>query len=120
MNKHILVIDDDAGIRLFLQKVLEGAGYSVSTAEEGQAGIQSAWDHRPDVVITDMVMPVNDGYRTIEMFRTDPEMSVPIIVISGAVAPYRAQEILDAGASAFFTKPINTAALLTRISELLG
>jgi CheY-like chemotaxis protein len=119
-QKQILVIDDDPGFRLLLQKLLENAGYQVSTADEGQAGMESAWSTRPDLVVSDMDMPVNDGYKTIKMFHCDPSLCVPLIIVSGAVGIRDAQGVLDAGASAFFQKPVDQAALLAKIAELLA
>jgi len=119
-EKTILVVDDDISIRLMMQKLLESAGYRVITGEEGQTAIEAAWDHRPDLVITDMDMPVTDGYKTIHMFRRDSEFQAPVIVVSGVVGPRDAQLVLDAGASAFFPKPVDTTALLNKVSELLS
>ena len=118
-RKHILVIDDDLGFRLLLTKLLENAGYSVSTAEEGQSGMEAAWSARPDLVITDILMPVNDGFRTMHMFRQDPSLAVPIVVVSGAIDIRQSAEVLEAGAAAFFPKPIDGRALLAKIGELL-
>ena len=119
-QKHILVIDDDPGFLLLLRKVLENAGYQVSTAEEGQAGLESAWSNRPDLVISDMDMPVNDGYKTIQMFRYDPSLRVPVVIVSGVVDARDAQRVLAAGADAFFPKPVDQSALLAKIAELLA
>jgi len=119
-QKQILVIDDDPGFRLLLQKLLESAGYLVNAADEGQAGIESAWSTRPDLVISDMDMPINDGYKTIRMFRGDPSLRVPLIIVSGAVDIRDAQRVLDAGADAFFQKPVNQPALLAKVAELLA
>lgn len=118
--KHVLVIDDDAAMRLLLSKLLEQAGYRVSTAEEGQSGLQAAWSDRPDLVITDMNMPVNDGYKTIRMFRSDSSLDVPVVVVSGAIDLRDTQLVLDAGATAFFPKPVDGRALVARIEELIG
>ena len=120
MNENtILVVDDDIGIRLMMQKLLGSAGYRVITGEEGQSAVEAALDQRPDLVITDMDMPVNDGYKTIQMFRRDSEFQAPVIVVSGVVGPRDAQLVLDAGASAFFPKPVDHTALLAKVSELL-
>ena len=119
-EKTILVVDDDIGIRLMMQKLLGSAGYRVITGEEGQSAVEAALDQRPDLVITDMDMPVNDGYKTIQMFRRDSEFQAPVIVVSGVVGPRDAQMVLDAGASAFFPKPVDHAALLAKVSELLS
>jgi CheY-like chemotaxis protein len=118
-QKTILVIDDDLGFRLMLQKLLESAGYQVITGEEGQSALEAAWSTRPDLVISDMDMPINDGYKTIQMFRCDPTLRVPVIVVSGAVDMRDAQLVLDARARAFFRKPVDQAALLAKIAELL-
>jgi CheY-like chemotaxis protein len=119
-EKTILVIDDDIGVRLMLRKLLESAGYQVIVGEEGQSGLEAAWDHKPDLIISDMDMPINDGYKTIEMFRSDPEVQAPVIVVSGVVDMRDAKLVLDAGASAFFRKPVDHAALLAKVSELLS
>jgi CheY-like chemotaxis protein len=117
-QKTILTIDDDVGFRL-MQKLLESAGHRVIAGEEGQSGLEAAWSCRPDLVISDMDMPVNDGYKTIQMFRCDPSLQVPVIVVSGAVDVHNAQLVLDAGAKAFFRKPVDQAALLAKVAELL-
>jgi two-component system KDP operon response regulator KdpE len=118
-EKTILVVDDDIGIRMMMQKLLESAGYRVITGEEGQSALEAAYDHRPDLVITDMDMPVTDGYKTIHMFHRDSEFQAPVIVVSGVIDMRNAQEVLDAGASAFFQKPVDHTALLNKVSELL-
>lgn len=119
-EKTILVIDDDLGFRLMMQKLLESAGYQVINGEEGQSGLEAAWDHKPDLIISDMDMPINNGYKTIEMFRDDPDLKAPIIIVSGVVDLRDEKLVLDAGASGFFRKPVDQTALLAKISQLLA
>jgi CheY-like chemotaxis protein len=119
-EKTILVIDDDLGFRLMMQKLLESAGYQVINGEEGQSGLEAAWDHKPDLIISDMDMPINNGYKTIEMFRNDPDVKAPVIIVSGVVDLRDEKLVLDAGASGFFRKPVDRAALLAKISQLLA
>ena len=119
-QKTILVIDDDLGVRLMLRKLFESAGYQVITGEEGQSALEAAWDHKPDLIVSDMDMPINNGYKTIEMFRNDPDVQAPVIIVSGVVDTRDAKLVLDAGASAFFRKPVDQAALLAKVSELLS
>jgi len=102
-----------------MQKLLESAGYRVVTGEEGQSALEAAWSTRPDLVISDMNMPINDGCKTIEMLRSDPSREAPVIVVSGVVDVRDAQPALDAGASGFFRKPVDHALLLAEVSELL-
>ena len=103
-----------------LQKLLESAGYKVITGEEGQSELEAAWNHKPDLIISDMDMPINNGYKTIEMFRNDPDVQAPVIIVSGVVDIRDTKLMLDAGASAFFRKPVDHAALLAKVAELLG
>jgi CheY-like chemotaxis protein len=119
-EKTILVIDDDLGFRLMMQKLLESCGYQVINGEEGQSGLEAAWDHKPDLIISDMDMPINNGYKTIEMFRNDPDVKAPVIIVSGVVDLRDEKLVLDAGASGFFRKPVDQAALLAKISQLLA
>jgi CheY-like chemotaxis protein len=121
-QKHILVIDDDETIRLMLREMLEGAGYRVSLAEEGQSALSSAWTDRPDLIITDIDMPVIDGKRTVAMFERDETVSsVPVIVVSGTVGLSDVPGLLEAThALAFFAKPVDRKELLSKVREILA
>ena len=61
----ILIIDDDAGMRRMIGRILEGAGYDVLIAEDGEVGLKLFDEHAPDLVITDLLMPGKDGLETI-------------------------------------------------------
>ncbi len=121
-QKHILVIDDDATIRFMLKELLEGAGYRVTLAEEGQSALHSAWSDKPDLIITDIDMPVIDGKRTMAMFEMDETIAnVPVIVVSGAVGINDAPHLLEmTKALAFFPKPVDHTRLLSKVGEILA
>ena len=114
--KRILVIDDDLGVRLFLTKLLETAGYEVVSADEAEAGLEAAWSQRPDLVITDFDMPVYNGLRAIRMFHADPSLQIPVIIVSGVAD----ESVVEFGANAFFPKPVNSELLLAKVAELLS
>jgi DNA-binding response OmpR family regulator len=81
-QKRILVIDDEPTTLDLLHRVLSLKGYDVSTARNGQEGVELFQQHPSDLVITDMVMPIKDGLQTILDLRSDvPEL--PVIAISG-------------------------------------
>lgn len=81
-QKRILVIDDEPTTLDLLRRALELKGYNVSTARNGQEGVELFQQHPSDLVITDMVMPIKDGLQTILDLRSDvPEL--PVIAISG-------------------------------------
>ena len=94
--KSLLVIDDDGGVRNALQRVLERAGYSVRTAPGGEEGLQAMREHRPDVVITDIIMPRWDGVEVIKAIAKEFP-GIRIIAISGGgnvgVADYKPEAI---------------------------
>jgi len=119
---HILVVDDDETVRLMLKEVLEAAGYRVSLAEEGQSALSSAWADRPDLIITDIDMPVIDGRHTMAMFERDESISsVPVIVVSGTVGLGDVPDLLETThARAFFAKPVDQDELLSKIEEILA
>jgi DNA-binding response OmpR family regulator len=78
----VLIIDDAPLMREVLTRILERAGHTVREADDGRSGMAEFQDRRPELVITDMMMPEMDGIETIRaMRREDPE--VPIIAISG-------------------------------------
>jgi CheY-like chemotaxis protein len=81
MIRRVLVIDDDAGVRETIKQTLDERGYEVVTAVNGARGLAAFRDARPDLAVTDIVMPVMEGLQTIrEMRRERPDL--PIIAIS--------------------------------------
>ena len=83
MTPKVLVVDDDPDIVFVLRVTLEAAGFSVVEAENGAMGLEVAKRERPDIVLTDLMMPVMDGHEMIRRLRADPETSgLPIIVVS--------------------------------------
>ncbi len=80
----ILIVDDEPDIRFMMRLIFEGAGYQVTEASHGVAGLKSARSKPPDLVTTDLMMPMMDGLEFIERLRSDPETAaIPILVVSG-------------------------------------
>lgn len=114
----ILVADDDAGVRGFLRKVLEQDGYQVAEAADGKQALQRALTGRVDLVITDLVMPEQEGIETIRALRQDlPD--VAIIAISGAFDGQFLNVAKLMGAAAVLTKPVTAELLLAKVAEVL-
>jgi PAS domain S-box-containing protein len=114
----ILVVDDDDAVRGVLQKTLSDAGYEVLTARDGREAMRLVATHPFDLVLTDLIMPDQEGIETIrELHRDYP--SIRIVAMSGAMdAVYlRTAELLGAGAA--LPKPINGSELLRTIRDLL-
>ncbi len=118
----ILVIDDDLAFRQMLAKLLQRAGYATVSAHNGKVGLQLCQEAQPDLVITDIVMPEQDGIETIGLLRRRfPH--VKIVAISGggqrigAAVPLTVAAKL--GAHALFEKPIPGQELLDVVEGLL-
>ena len=118
----ILIIDDDAAVRLSARMVLEHAGHVVDEADDGNAGIARVALLLPDLILTDIVMPNKEGIETIRELRGGG-FDGPIIAMSGG-GRLDASEILDLaaklGADACLSKPFKRAALLAKIDQCLA
>lgn len=114
----ILVIDDEPGILRFIRKALESEGYVVLTATDGAEGLRLAAEHRPRLVILDLVLPGLSGTAVLAALLTDPT-DTRVLVLS-AVGDVQARvRSLDAGAVDFLPKPFALAELLARVRARL-
>ncbi|MBI1774749.1 MAG: response regulator [Proteobacteria bacterium] len=113
----VLVIEDDPRFRKLVRAMLEGEGHAVRTASDGLEGIDRFTRCRPDLVITDLIMPRIDGIQTISVLRgLDP--SVPIIAISGGSADLL-KLAATTGPAAILAKPFTDRALRDAVLEAL-
>ena len=113
----ILIVEDDKNLVRVLQIVLSARGYSLITARNGVEGLAQVTDGKPDLIITDISMPLMDG---IEFCRRLRETSnAPIIVLSGEKNPAKRLDVLRAGADEFVPKPCDMALLQDRIKSWL-
>ena len=113
----ILVVDDQDGIRALLQEILESAGHQVRTASDGRKAMESMLEERVDLVITDLVMPDQEGIETIRLLRKQyPE--VKVIAMSGQFGSQFLKMAELLGASATLTKPVSEEALLQTIDKI--
>jgi len=117
--RKILVVDDSDDTREMMAKLLELESFTVVTAEDGSAGLDTADAERPDLIITDVNMPKMNGIEMIKRLREqDGFATVPIMAIT-AYGNGVAKEALEAGANRAATKPIQFNELVVEINELL-
>src|SRR6266571_1748002 len=118
----ILVIDDDPDIRDTVRRILESRGHSVETASDGAAGIGHIAQRAPDLVITDIFMPGQDGIETlVELRKAFPTLKV--IAMSGGAGGGLINLLHDAellGADRTIPKPFTPRELITAVNELTG
>jgi CheY-like chemotaxis protein len=112
----ILVVDDEPPIIQFLADLLEEEGHRVATADHGGAALDLVEREPPDLVISDLMMPVMDGSRMFRQLRENPTTAhIPVIMISAAGE----RQANATGADASFGKPIDVGRLLDAIETLL-
>jgi len=116
----VLVIDDEAPIRLLCRVNLEAEGMDVVEAPDGPAGIESAKDETPDVVLLDVMMPGLDGWRVAEQLLEDERTSgIPIIFLTARAELRDRANGLDIGGVDYVTKPFNPLELAPLVRALL-
>ena len=115
---HILVVDDDKNTRLFLSAVLEGAGYTVSTASNGIDALEVMDREHIDLVVLDIMMPKMDGYEFTRTLR-EADNSLPILMVSAKQLPSDKHKGFMVGTDDYMTKPIDDEEMLYRIKALL-
>ncbi len=119
MKLHIMLVDDDEGLRFIGEKMLQNLGYEVSTAVDGESAVESFIENRPDLVLLDMNMPNMSGKECFtELRRIDS--SVPVIAVSGDAMTYELEELSAAGLAGVMQKPYRTEALKLKLLEVLG
>jgi DNA-binding response OmpR family regulator len=117
MAKKILIVEDEPGIMLGIKDEFESEGYEVYTAENGEEGLAKAKQHRPDLIILDIMMPVLDGYEVCKRLRMQGD-NTPIIMLT--VKDKEIDKILglELGADDYVTKPFSLRELLARAKAI--
>jgi len=116
----VLVIDDEAPIRLLCRVNLEAAGMEVREAEDGLVGLAAAREERPDVILLDVMMPGLDGWRVAEQLIQDERtVGIPIIFLTARAEFRDRARGLDIGGVDYVTKPFNPLELAPLVQGLL-
>ncbi|MGJ5628025.1 ATP-binding protein [Nostoc sp. CALU 1950] len=119
-KRTILIVDDKWENRSVIVNLLEPVGFTVIEASHGQEGWEQAVAHKPDLIITDLVMPVSDGFKFIKRLRWSNQFKkIAVIASSASVFAADQYKSVDAGANIFLPKPIEAEALLELLRKLL-
>jgi PAS domain S-box-containing protein len=115
---HVLVADDDGDMREYIRRLL--VGYDVVAVADGAAALQAARARRPNLVLTDVMMPGVDGFELMRQLRADPALShVPVILLSARAGEESRIEGLEAGADEYLVKPFAARELLACVRAQL-
>lgn len=117
----VLVVDDDAPIRLLCRVNLEAEKMKVLEAGDGPSGVEMARRERPDVILLDVMLPRMDGWEVAEQLLDDPTTSdIPIVFLTARAELGDRARGLEIGGVDYVTKPFNPVELARQIRELLG
>jgi CRP/FNR family transcriptional regulator, cyclic AMP receptor protein len=118
--KTVLLIEDNTDIRENLSEILELANYKVLTAPDGKQGVAVAIEHKPDIIVCDIMMPVLDGYGVIHMLQKNESTNhIPFIFLTAKAERSEIRKGMELGADDYITKPFNGTELLNAIESRL-
>jgi len=117
---HILIAEDSATQREILKDILKNHNYSVTAAENGKIAFQKLTQHKADLVISDIDMPVMDGYELCSTIKHDDRFKdIPVILLTSLSDTSNVALALQAGADNFITKPYDPEYLVSRITQMI-
>ncbi len=119
MKKHtcIMVVDDEQAILSLLSRTLEPEGFGVVIASNGRSALALLEEHKPDLVILDIMMPGLDGFQVLDLIRQ--RSNIPVIMLTARGEVTSLNEALGLGADDYVRKPFHTRELLARIRAKL-
>jgi signal transduction histidine kinase/response regulator of citrate/malate metabolism len=117
----VVLADDNADLRDYIGRLLSDYGYDVETVPDGTAALASLQARRPDILLTDVMMPQLDGFGLLRAIRADAALrDLPVIMLSARAGDDAKVEGLDAGADDYLTKPFSARELLARVAANIG
>lgn len=123
MTKKILIIEDHQGLRSLASQIFSSAGYTVTEAANGQAGLNAAIQGGFDAIICDLKMPIMDGMTFLSSLQQHPPAAPngPIIIYSNFIYEYAKDEAIRRGATAFIAKDtLGTGELVAEVEKIIA
>jgi two-component system cell cycle response regulator DivK len=117
----ILMIEDTEDNRQIVRDLMESVGYDLIEAGDGAAGVAMAAEHKPDLILMDIQLPVMDGYEASRQIKAQPELShIPIIAVTSYALSGDEAKTRAAGCDGYVAKPFSPRELLAKINEFLS
>lgn len=121
--KRIIIADDSATARMFIKRCLEIIGLGdaeIVEAEHGKEALAAAKEKLPDVLLTDLNMPVMDGETLLKWVKASPKLcELPVIVITSAGNPAKEAQLLQIGARQVLNKPVSPPVMMQALADFL-
>jgi len=120
MPKRILLADDSITIQKVVELTFSDGDYEVVAVNNGAKAIQKLAEMRPDVILSDIIMPEKNGYEVCEFVKSHPEYrSIPVVLLTGTFEPFDPDRADKAGCDAVVTKPFESQSLIHKVDELI-
>ena len=120
MDKKILVFDDVFPVRYLIEHTLRRKGYDVQAVKDGSAGLMTAREYRPDLIVVDIMMPDIDGFQVCREIREDPLLrKTPVIFLTALMTKKHKLQAFEVGADDYLVKPFQADELMAHISAVL-
>lgn len=120
-RRTVVYVEDEPAVRRLVEFWLLDAGYAVHLADDGASGLDLIRSIRPDLVVTDALMPRVSGDELVDAMRADPDLSsIPIVMATAAASPLRVERMLARGCTAVLPKPLDEASFLSAVRSALG
>ncbi|HEV7488660.1 MAG TPA: response regulator [Thermoanaerobaculia bacterium] len=120
MAKKILLADDSITIQKVVELTFSDGDYEVTAVNNGAKAIQKLSEMRPDIILSDIIMPEKNGYEVCEYVKSHPEYrNIPVILLTGTFEPFDPDRADKAGCDAVVTKPFESQSLIHKVEELI-
>src|SRR5207302_6908966 len=120
MPKRILLADDSITIQKVVELTFSDGDYEVTAVNNGAKAIQKLAEMRPDIILSDIIMPEKNGYEVCEYVKSHPEYrNIPVILLTGTFEPFDPDRADKAGCDAVVTKPFESQSLIHKVEELI-
>src|SRR5437763_1805310 len=121
MPKRILLADDSITIQKVVELTFSDGDYEVTAVNNGAKAIAKLAEMRPDVILSDIIMPEKNGYEVCEYVKSHPEFrTIPVILLTGTFEPFDPDRADKAGCDAVVTKPFESQSLIHKVEELIS
>jgi len=121
VTKRILVVEDTEDNRQIIRDLLTSGGYEIIEAVNGEEGVAMAAQHRPDLILMDIQLPVLDGYEATRRIKAQPELKhIPVIAVTSYALSGDEVKTRAAGCDAYIAKPFSPRLLLAKVREFIG
>lgn len=104
-DKKIVILEDDLALAKSLAQILSGNGFQIFSAVDGETGLRLIKEHRPDLIVLDIILPLKSGFEVMEELAADPELArIPVVVLTNLESSNDVNRMIELGAKSFLVK----------------